>query len=292
MTSRSQSDALGQTLKIAWLGTGIMGAPMARHVAQTGNEVVAWNRTRSKAERIEGVQVADSPAEAVEGADVVVTMLSDGAAVEDVIGAVTSGSDPDVIWWQASTVGLEATERLKGLGPTYVDAPVLGTRQPAEEGKLTVLAAGPQDALDRLAPLFDAVGSKTIRFDKVGDATRAKLVMNHWVLALTAATAETIALARSLDVDPKLFLEGIAGGPLDSAYAQMKGALILEDRTGEASFPLRLAHKDARLIVESGAAGELAPAVQRAFSRANEAGLGDHDMAAVGNVSEASVPRS
>jgi 3-hydroxyisobutyrate dehydrogenase len=292
MASRSQSDALGQTLKIAWLGTGIMGAPMARHVAQTGNEVVAWNRTRSKAERIEGVQVADSPAEAVDGADVVVTMLSDGAAVEDVIGAVTSGSDPDVIWWQASTVGLEATERLKGLGPTYVDAPVLGTRQPAEEGKLTVLAAGPQDALDRLAPLFDAVGSKTIRFDKVGDATRAKLVMNHWVLALTAATAETIALARSLDVDPKLFLEGIAGGPLDSAYAQMKGALILEDRTGEASFPLRLAHKDARLIVESGAAGELAPAVQRAFSRANEAGLGDHDMAAVGNVSEASVPRS
>jgi 3-hydroxyisobutyrate dehydrogenase len=292
MTSRSQSDALGQTLKIAWLGTGIMGAPMARHVAQTGNDVVAWNRTRSKAERIEGVQVADSPAEAVDGADVVVTMLSDGAAVEDVIGAVTSGSDPDVIWWQASTVGLEATERLKGLGPTYVDAPVLGTRQPAEEGKLTVLAAGPQDALDRLAPLFDAVGSKTIRFDKVGDATRAKLVMNHWVLALTAATAETIALARSLDVDPKLFLEGIAGGPLDSAYAQMKGALILEDRTGEASFPLRLAHKDARLIVESGAAGELAPAVQRAFSRANEAGLGDHDMAAVGNVSEASVPRS
>jgi 3-hydroxyisobutyrate dehydrogenase len=292
MTSRSQSDALGQTLKIAWLGTGIMGAPMARHVAQTGNEVVAWNRTRSKAERIEGVQVADSPAEAVDGADVVVTMLSDGAAVEDVIGAVTSGSDPDVIWWQASTVGLEATERLKGLGPTYVDAPVLGTRQPAEEGKLTVLAAGPQDALDRLAPLFDAVGSKTIRFDKVGDATRAKLVMNHWVLALTAATAETIALARSLDVDPKLFLEGIAGGPLDSAYAQMKGALILEDRTGEASFPLRLAHKDARLIVESGAAGELAPAVQRAFTRANEAGLGDHDMAAVGNVSEASVPRS
>jgi 3-hydroxyisobutyrate dehydrogenase len=283
-------------MKIAWLGTGIMGAPMARHVAQTGNEVVAWNRTRSKAEGIEGVQVADSPAEAVEGADVVVTMLSDGAAVEEVIAAVTSGSDPDVtsdvVWWQASTVGLEATERLKGLGLTYVDAPVLGTKQPAEEGKLTVLAAGSQDALDRLAPLFDAVGSKTIRFDEVGDATRAKLVMNHWVLALTAATAETIALARALDVDPKLFLEGIAGGPLDSAYAQMKGALILEDRTGEASFPLRLAHKDARLIVESGAAGELAPAVLRAFSRANEAGLGDHDMAAVGNVSEASVPRS
>jgi len=267
-----------------------MGAPMARHVAAAGNDVVAWNRTRSKAEGIEGVSLADSPAAAVKGAEVVVTMLSDGAAVEEVVR--NAELPADAIWWQASTVGLEATERLKDLGPTYVDAPVLGTRQPAEDGKLTVLAAGPRDALDTLAPLFDAVGAKTIRFDEVGDATRAKLVMNHWVLALTTATAETIALARSLGVDPKLFLDGIAGGPLDSAYAQMKGALILEGRTGDASFPLRLAHKDARLIVESDPPGELASAVERAFARGDDAGLGDHDMAAVGSVSGASAPRS
>jgi 3-hydroxyisobutyrate dehydrogenase len=277
-------------MKIGWLGTGIMGAPMARQIAAAGHDVVAWNRTREKAQGIEGVAVADSPAAAVEGAEIVVTMLSDGAAVEEVAGQ--AGIPADAIWWQASTVGLEATDRLKNLGPTYVDAPVLGTKQPAEEGTLTVLAAGPSDALDTLAPLFDAVGSKTIRLGEVGEATRAKLVLNHWVLALTAATAETISLAHSLGVDPKLFLEGIAGGPLDSAYAQMKGALILEDRTGEASFPLRLAEKDARLIVETGAAGELAPAVERAFARGAEAGLGDHDMAAVGSVSEASVRRS
>jgi 3-hydroxyisobutyrate dehydrogenase len=283
-------------MKIGWLGTGIMGAPMARHVAAAGNEVVVWNRTREKAEEIEGVSVADSPSAAVAGADVVVTMLTDGAAVEDVIGAMTPGSDPDVIWWQASTVGLEATERLAAIaderGLVYVDAPVLGTKQPAEDGELTVLAGGPGDALDTLAPLFDAVGAKTVRLDEVGDATRAKLVMNHWVLTLTTAAAETIALARSLGVDPKLFLDGIAGGPLDSAYAQMKGALILEDRTGEASFPLRLAHKDTRLILETGLAGELAPAIERAFARGAEAGLGDHDMAAVGSVSAACVPRS
>jgi len=269
-----------------------MGAPMARHVAAAGNEVVAWNRTREKAEGIEGVSVADSPAAAVKGAEVVVTMLSDGEAVEEVIGQALDAIEPGAIWWQASTVGLEATDRLKELGPTYVDAPVLGTRQPAEDGEVTVLAAGPAEALDTLAPLFDAVGAKTIRFDEVGDATRAKLVMNHWVLALTTATAETIALARSLGVDPKLFLEGIAGGPLDSAYAQMKGALILEDRTDDASFPLRLAHKDARLILETGMAGELAPAVERAFAHGTEEGFGDHDMAAVGGVSEASAPRS
>jgi 3-hydroxyisobutyrate dehydrogenase len=276
-------------MKIAWLGTGIMGAPMARHVAQAGNDVTAWNRTRAKAEAVEGVAVADSPGDAVRGAEVVVTMLSDGDAVEEVVAQAQLPAD--AIWWQASTVGLEATERLAGLGPTYVDAPVLGTRQPAEEGKLTVLASGPPEALDTLAPLFDAVAAKTVRLGEAGEGTRAKLVMNHWVLALTAATAETIALAHALGVDPKLFLGGIEGGPLDSAYAQMKGALILEDRTGEASFPLYLAHKDARLILEAGAGGELARAVERAFARAREAGLGDHDMAAVGAVSEASAPR-
>jgi 3-hydroxyisobutyrate dehydrogenase len=274
-------------MRIGWLGTGIMGAPMARHVAAAGNDVVAWNRTREKAEGIEGVSVADSPAAAVKGAEVVVTMLSDGDAVEKVIAQALDAIQPGAIWWQASTVGLEATDRLKELGPTYVDAPVLGTRQPAEDGEVTVLAAGPAEALDTLAPLFDAVGAKTVRLDEVGDATRAKLVMNHWVLALTTATAETIALAEALGVDPKLFLEGIAGGPLDSAYAQMKGALILEERTGEASFPLRLAHKDARLILETGMAGELAPAVERAFARGTEAGLGDDDMAAVGRTGEA-----
>lgn len=278
-------------MKIAWLGTGIMGAPMARHVAQAGNEVVAWNRTREKAEGIGGVDVAQDPAAAVQGAEVVVTMLSDGDAVEEVI---RNAAPSDVIWWQASTVGLEATERLKAIaderGLTYVDAPVLGTKQPAEEGKLTVLAAGPDDALETLAPLFEAVSAKTVRLgSEIGAATRAKLVMNHWVLALTTATAETIALAQALGVDPKLFLEGIAGGPLDSAYAQMKGALILEDRTSEASFPLRLAHKDARLIVEAAPEARLAATVEERFRRANEAGLGDRDMAAV---SEASGPRS
>jgi 3-hydroxyisobutyrate dehydrogenase len=294
MTLRSQSDASGQTLKIAWLGTGIMGAPMARHIAQAGNDVVAWNRTREKAEAIEGVSVAGSPAEAADGAEVVVTMLSDGDAVEEVWGQAAGSVGADAIWWQCSTVGLEATAGLRAASHVaYVDAPVLGTKQPAEEGKLTVLASGPPDALDALAPLFDAVAAKVVRLGEAGEGTRAKLVMNHWVLALTTATAETIGLARALDVDPKLFLEGIAGGPLDSGYAQLKGAAILEGRTGEASFPLYLAHKDARLVVEAarehGADIGLATAVEERFSRANDAGLGDHDMAAV---SEASGRRS
>src|SRR3954468_4972027 len=287
-------------MKIAFLGTGIMGAAMARNIAQEGREVVAWNRTREKAEGIDGVGVADSPAEAVAGADAIVTMLSDGAAVADVIRQAAEAIEPGAIWWQCSTVGIEATERLRAiadeLGLVYVDAPVLGTKQPAEEGKLTVLASGPPEALDKLVPLFDAVAAKTVRLGEAGEATRAKLVLNNWVLAITTATAETIELARALGLDPQLFLDTIAGGPNDSAYAQMKGKMILEDRVGDASFPLKHAHKDARLVLdaarEHGADDGLASVIAERFARAEDAGLGDSDMAAIGMVSEASERRS
>jgi len=287
-------------MKIAFLGTGIMGAAMARNIAQEGHEVVAWNRTREKAEGIDGVGVADSPAEAVAGADAIVTMLSDGAAVADVIRQAAEAIEPGAIWWQCSTVGIEATERLRAvadeLGLVYVDAPVLGTKQPAEEGKLTVLASGPPEALDKLAPLFDAVAAKTVGLGEAGEATRAKLVLNNWVLAITTATAETIELARALGIDPQLFLDTIAGGPNDSAYAQMKGKMILEDRVGDASFPLKHAHKDARLVLdaarEHGADDGLASVIAERFARAEDAGLGDSDMAAIGKVSKASERRS
>jgi 3-hydroxyisobutyrate dehydrogenase len=281
------------------LGTGIMGAPIARNLAAAGHDVTAWNRTLEKAKAIEGVRAAPSPAEAVEGAEVVVTMLADGAAVEDVMGQALDAVPADAVWWQASTVGIEAGERLQALaeerGIAYVDGPVLGTRQPAEEGKLTVFAAGPPAALDRLQPAFDAVAAKTIRLGAPGEATRTKLVMNHWLLALTTATAETIAFAEAIGVDPQLFLDTIAGGPLDSPYAQLKGKMILEDRVDEPSFGLKMAHKDARLVLEAagrhGADLGLAPVIEERFARAEQAGLGDYDMAAVGRVSGARARR-
>jgi 3-hydroxyisobutyrate dehydrogenase len=179
------------------------------------------------------VAVAETPAEAVAGAEVVVTMLSDGSAVEQVWEQIADAVADGAIWWQASTVGIEATERLRAAATVpYVDAPVLGTKQPAQDGKLTVLASGPADALDRLAPLFDAVAAKTVRLGEAGEATRMKLVLNHWILALTASTAETIGFARELGVDPQLFLDAIEGAPMDSDYAQMKGKLILDDKVG------------------------------------------------------------
>jgi 3-hydroxyisobutyrate dehydrogenase len=273
-------------MKIAFLGTGIMGAPMARNLAQAGHDVVVWNRTRAKAQDVGGATVADTPAEAVQGADVVVTMLADGDAVDEVWGQAADAVDPSAIWWQSSTVGLAATEQLRSAATvTFVDAPVLGTKQPAEEAKLTVLASGPPDALDRLDPLFDAVGTKTVRLGEAGEATRAKLVMNHWVLALTTATAETIGVARALGIDPQLFLDVIAGAPMDSPYAQLKGKLMLDDEVCDAvSFPLRLAHKDAQLVAEAAPDAGLAAFVAQRYARASEAGLDDCDMAAIARV--------
>jgi 3-hydroxyisobutyrate dehydrogenase len=279
---------------VAVLGTGIMGAPMARNLARADHDVIVWNRTREKAQAVEGVSVADSPADAVAGAEVVVTMLSDGEAVEAVWSEIAGAVDAGAIWWQCSTVGIEATEQLLAAATIpYVDAPVLGTKQPAQEGKLTVLASGPDDALDRLQPVFDAVAAKTIRLGEAGEGTRAKLVLNHWVLALTTATAETIGVARALDVDPQLFLDVIAGAPMDSPYAQMKGKLMIEDTVGESvSFPLRLAHKDARLVVDAAPEAGLAAFVQARYAEAAADGLGDCDMAAISRLSAERAQRS
>jgi 3-hydroxyisobutyrate dehydrogenase len=258
-------------LKVGFLGTGIMGAPMARNLASAGHDVTVWNRTRSKAEGL-GAAVADSPAAAVEGAELVVTMLSDGPTVASVMEGVQLNGQ---LWWQASTVGIEWIERF---GSELVDGPVMGTRQPAEEGKLTVLASGP--GRDRLTDVFDAVAAKVIDLgDEVGAATRMKLVGNSWVLALVEGVAETIALAEELGIDPRKFLEMIDGGPMFAPYAKLKGEAMIA-REFPPSFPLALAAKDAGLIAEAAPNLPLPKLVREQMLKAVAAGHGEEDMAA------------
>jgi 3-hydroxyisobutyrate dehydrogenase len=278
-------------MRVAVLGTGVMGAPMARHIAAAGHEVRAWNRTRERAEplRREGIAVCDEPGEALAGADVAVTMLSDAAAVEAVADPVLAGlAAGGGVWAQMSTVGVEAIERLaersRTAGVPLVDAPVSGTRQPAEQGTLLVLAAGPPDARERCAPVFDAVGSKTaVLGDEPGAATRMKLVLNAWLIALVEGLSEAILLAEGLGVDPRAFIELIDGGPLGPPYAKLKGTLMI-DRSYPTSFSLALARKDAQLVAEAAErAGVDAPLARLAAERmgiAVDAGYGDDDMAA------------
>jgi 3-hydroxyisobutyrate dehydrogenase len=278
---------------VALLGTGIMGAGMARSMLRAGLDLRVWNRTREKAEPLaaEGATVTDTPAEAARGADIIVTMLLDGVAVDGAMAGDDGAGEaaPDgALWIQASTVGLAAAEKFAALAVRfeleYVDAPVLGTREPAEKGALTVLASGPEDARDRCAPVFDAIGSRTLWLGPAGKGSRLKLVVNSWVLALTEATAEALALADGLRLDPKLFLDTIEGATMDSQYAHLKGKAMLAGQF-DPSFPVRGAEKDARLILEAAAdAGVdmgLTAAAQRHFAAALEQGHADDDMASV-----------
>lgn len=247
-------------LPVAVLGAGgMMGLPMARNLARAGMDVRAWNRSREKATSLagDGARIADSPAEAAQGAAIVLTILADAGAVFSAMdgghGAL-SAMHGDAVWLQMSTIGEEATERCERLasarGIGFVDAPVLGTRQPAAEGKLVVLASGPKDLAERLEPVFGAIGQRTMWVGGTGAGTRLKLVVNNWVLAVVEAGAETIALAEGLGLDPALFFEAIQGGGLDLPYLRMKGKAIAE-RDFEPSFLLRLAAKDAGLIQDS-----------------------------------------
>ena len=274
---------------IAFLGTGTMGFPMARNIARAGIPLRAWNRSQEKAEPLadDGAVVCSSPREAAVGADVIVTMLSDSSSVLDTATRALEGAEPGVTWAQMSTIGLEGTEYCRALadrmGATFIDAPVLGTREPAEQGKLVVLASGPEDAVDSCRPMFDALG-RTLRLGNAGSSTRAKLVVNSWVLGVTGLIAETITLAEALDVDPQVFFDAVEGGALDLPYARLKGGAMIDRAFGDAAFRLSLARKDGDLVLaaaeETALEVPILQAVAERLTRAEEDGHGDLDMAA------------
>ncbi|MER5753853.1 NAD(P)-dependent oxidoreductase [Streptomyces sp. NPDC002088] len=280
-------------LTVSVLGTGIMGAAMTRNLARAEHTVRAWNRSRDKAEPLaaDGVEIAGTPAEAVEGADVVLTMLYDGPATLDVMKQAAPALRPGTAWVQSTTAGIEAIGDLAAFAREYdlvfYDAPVLGTRQPAEAGRLLVLVAGPSEHREAVTPVLDAVGARTVWTGEDGadgSATRLKLVANSWVIATTAAAGEVLALSKALGVDPQDFFDAIGGGPLDMPYLRAKSGLILNEQLSPAQFAVATAAKDARLIVEAGEENgvrlDVAAASAERLERAAAQGHGDEDMAA------------
>jgi 3-hydroxyisobutyrate dehydrogenase len=272
-------------MNVALLGTGIMGAGMAKNIAKAGISLRVWNRTRANAEPLaeHGIAIADTPAEAVDGADVVVTMLFDADSVESVMKTVTLG--PDTVWAQMSTVGIEDTARLAALSDRFVDAPVLGTKLPAEQGTLVVMAAGAEDLKAQVTPVFDAVGSRLIWVgDQPGEATKLKLVVNGWMGYLLAGTAQAVSFAQALGLDPKLFLDAISGAASDSLVARFKGAAMI-DGDFTPSFTLDGAAKDVGLITDAlrgaGVDTSIAVAIHGMLQKAQERGHGEADMAAI-----------
>lgn len=275
---------------IAVLGTGTLGFPVARNLARAGFEVSAWNRTGDKAAplAVDGVSVDSAVADAVADVDAVITLLADGSAVEEIMEEGAPATKSGALWIQSSTVGIAATERLSEIasehGLVFVDAPVLGTKEPAEKGELVVFASGPEAAREQCEPIFEAIGKATRWVGEAGAGQRFKLVINTWLLAAVEGVAEAISLARALGLDPNDVLDALSGGPLDMPYLQLKGKVMIE-RNFEPSFKASLAGKDAGLVLEAAERVELelplVEAVHGAFEQAVELGHAEKDMASV-----------
>jgi 3-hydroxyisobutyrate dehydrogenase len=276
---------------VAVLGTGTMGAGMAANLLTAGHRVRVWNRSAGRTAPLveQGAVDAGSPADAVRGADVVLTMLFDLDATREVVEQAAGGFARHAVWVQSGTVGPDGTAELariaRGRGIAFLDAPVLGTKQPAEDGSLVVLASGDPGLRDRVDGVLDAISSRVVwAGDAPGTASALKLACNAWVLTITAATAQSLALAAAQGLDPSLFLQAIAGGGTDSTYAQTKGPAMLEGRFSPA-FGLDGGLKDLDLITAAarrhGLPDGLVTAVQNAYRSASEAGHGKDDIAAV-----------
>jgi 3-hydroxyisobutyrate dehydrogenase len=277
---------------IAFLGTGRMGSPMAANLARGGFAVRVWNRTISRAEALttDGAVVANSPAEAARGASIVITMLADGPATEQAAtgpdGLLEAG--PGMIWVQMGTVGAEWTARLASIadarGVVFADAPVSGSEGPAQAGQLVILASGPPQVRDLLAPVFGMLGRAVAWLGPAGNGTRAKLVLNNWLADLTEATAETLSFARQLGLDPAEIVDLLQSTPLGAPYAVQKARSMLAGDFSPA-FALKHALKDAELAAQAaqatGAELVLTSALLPRWREAAADGHADDDLSAV-----------
>lgn len=273
---------------LALLGTGIMGTGLAHSILRAGLPLRVWNRTAEHAQPLadDGAEVADTIASSVSGADLVVTMLTDADATVSVAEELLEAIDGEALWVQMGTVGLAGIEHLVAMasehGVALVDAPVSGSKQPAEEGKLMVLAAGDEVLRPRCAPLFDAVGSRTMWVDDTpGAASALKLVINDWLCSLVGALSEALVLSEAIGLDPHAFLAAIDGGALGVPYAGLKGPSMI-DRSYPTAFPARLAAKDVALVLDAASANgldlPLTEAVRDMYRQVLDAGRGDQDM--------------
>lgn len=275
----------------AVLGTGIMGSAMARRLIAANLRTTVWDRSPAATGplREAGAQLARSPASAVQEAAIVITMLPTADVANEVIfdGKVAEAFSPGAVWAQMGTIGLGATlefaSRLRDLRPDvlFVDAPVSGSKGPAETGQLLILASGPAEASAILTPAFSAIGRKTVWLGDAGQGSRMKLVVNAYMSALIEGVAEALELADRLGVDSSKLAEAIEGGPLDAPIADAK-LHKMERGDFEPEFPLEWALKDVDLALA--AAGEvrlpMLTALSQQWRAAVNAGHGREDVSA------------
>jgi 3-hydroxyisobutyrate dehydrogenase len=282
---------------VAVLGIGAMGHGMAKSALRAGIPTIVWNRTpeatRDLAEL--GAEVAETAAEAARQAAIVATMVTDTDAVISIARdqGMLAALAPGAIWVQMSTIGVAGIEWVAAMvdderpDVTLIDAPVSGSKDPAEQGQLTIFASGPDEARSRVAPLFDALGQRTIWIGPVGTGTRLKLVNNTWLAFGAEAIAASVALARRLGLETEKVVDALGGGTLVSPWQAAKLQRIANGEFA-AQFALSLALKDVRLALQAGGADRFAALACLAdeWQQIVDQGLGDQDLTIVARALE------
>jgi 3-hydroxyisobutyrate dehydrogenase len=276
---------------VAFLGIGTMGRAMAASALRAGIPTIVWNRNPEALRDLAdlGATIAASPADAARRAGVVVTMVTNADVVESIARdqGMLAALGPGAIWVQMSTIGVAGTERVAALAAeradvTLVDAPVSGSKEPAEQGKLTIFASGPDDVHSRLAPLFDALGQRTIWVGPVGSGSRLKLVANAWLAFAAEAVNTSVALAHLLGLETETVMNALDGGPLVSPWQAAKLSRI-EREDFSVQFALALALKDVRLALEATGDDRFRALATLAdeWEQVVDQGLGDRDLTVV-----------
>lgn len=279
--------------KLAWIGTGYMGLPMARNLLKAGYEVSIYNRTPEKAEPLasDGGKLVSSPKEAANGAEAVFIMLTKGTAVEAVLegeDGLLAGLAPNAIVVNMSTIAPgEArlfAQRIESAGGVYVDAPVSGSVAPAVNGQLVILAGGAEAAVEQCRPFFEALGKKTIRFGEVGTGSSAKLSINLLLGVMAQGISEALLAGEHAGLQREQLIEMIGESAVNTPMLAAKKDMWMNEEF-PAAFMVSLLSKDLGLLTaeakREGLDLPLAEAVDRTYADAVQSGKGELDMAAV-----------
>jgi 3-hydroxyisobutyrate dehydrogenase-like beta-hydroxyacid dehydrogenase len=278
---------------IGFIGLGIMGQPMALNLIKAGHQLAVYNRTAAKAAALQaaGARVASSPADAARDANVVMMIVSDSAAVEEVVagtGGILESLRAGALVIDSSTISPTVSRKMAclvaGKGASWLDAPVTGSKHGAEKGELTFMMGGDRAAFDRALPILQVLGKKHIYCGSHGLGLSAKLAQNTIQATLLEVFCEGFVLATKAGVRPETMLEIIQSSLARAALTDFKAPFIFKgDFTPH--FPLKLMHKDLELAAEAGyAQGVPMPAlaaVKEVYMAAKAQGKGDLDYAAI-----------
>jgi len=282
-------------LHISVLGLGQMGAPIARNLVARGFAVRVWNRDAAKTATVAGATPCTTIAEAVAGADVALTMLADDAALREVTlgaGGVLDALPQGAVHLGMSTVSLaivrELVEAHASRGQQYIASPVFGRPDVAAAAKLFVVPGGPTATLDRLAPLFAAIGQATFPMATPEQAALAKLAGNFMIAGTLEILSEALAFGEKGGIDPEKLMDLLTGTVFGSPIVNRYGGMIARAEFEPAAFALRLGLKDVNLVLAAsqqlGLPMPVASVVQQHLVSAVDKGLGDIDFAGVSTI--------